>query len=307
MPSPLPPPTDSARFALALLALDGVGRVTAHRLLERFETADALRETPREQVLLRLKGAPRAEQTVEHLFSDVLDAALAEASAEAERLGASGVRVLAPGDAAWPAGLGDLQRSDRPAVLYAYGHPEALARPLLAVLGRPPVPAEPYEAAQRVARHVAGAGAGLAVGAANGFDMAVQKVVLGALAGSRVAAPVAVIGSGLATLAPSFRPAATALVRAGGLLLSPFPMTHGPFPHDDRERALVQVAVSRAVLVAAPQDDSPESRASAWATEAGRRVAVVGSAEAPWAADALRADETPADAQIAAWLADEAP
>ncbi len=104
-------------------------------------------------------------------------------------------------------------------------------------------------------------------------------------------APVGVLGSGLATLTPSLRPAATALVRAGGLLLSPFPMTHGPFPHDDRERALVQVAMAQATLAAAPAADSHEARAAAWALEASRPVAVVGDAGALFPA-AHQADQT---------------
>jgi predicted Rossmann fold nucleotide-binding protein DprA/Smf involved in DNA uptake len=291
-----------ARFALALLALDGVGRVTAHRLLDRFPTADALRATPREQVLLRLKGAPKSERTVDLLFSSVFDDALAGADAEIGRLAQTGVRALAPGDPDWPAGLDALGRADRPVVLYAYGNAAALACPLLALLARPPVPADAFEAAQRAARRAVAAGAGLAVGAAHGFDLALQKVALGA-----GRAPVAVMGGGLATLAPSLRPAATALVRAGGLLLSPFPMTHGPFPHDDSERALVQAALGRAVLVVAPAEGSPESRAAAWAAGAGRPVALIGETAEPWAERAFRADDDAADDTVVGWLAPDAP
>ena len=64
-------------FALALLSLEGAGRVTAHRLLERFPTAEAVREAPREQVLLRLKGVAHADRTVDAIcdaaFDDALD------------------------------------------------------------------------------------------------------------------------------------------------------------------------------------------------------------------------------------------
>ena len=306
MPAAGPDAPPTAPFALALLALDGVGRVTVHRILERFPSADALRRTPREQVLLRLKGAPHAERTVERLFSDALDRALAAATAETDRLAATGVRTLAPGDAAWPAGLGRLARADRPAVLYGYGNPAALGAPLLTVFGRPPVAADAFEAAQRIARRAAAAGAGVVTGAANGFDVALQKVATGA-----GRAPVAVVASGLATLAPSLRPAATALPRAGGVLLSPFPMAHGPFPHDDRERALVQAALAQAVVAAAPAAGSPERRACAWASEAGVPVAVVGevdtpadgaAADEPWLRTALRADDASADAAVLAWL-----
>ncbi len=286
----------AAPFALALLALDGVGRVTAHRLIERFTGSDALRQTPREQVLLRLKGAPNAERIVERLFDPEFDDALAVSRAETEKLAATGVRTLAPGDAEWPAGLERLGRAERPVVLYAYGNTAALAAPLLAVLGRPPVPGVPFEAAQRIARRTADAGAGVACGLAHGFDVAVVKV---ATAAGR--APVAVIGTGLGQLTPSLRPAATALVRAGGLLLSPFPMMHGPFPHDDRERALVQVAVSRAAVVAAPAEGSHEAKAAAWASGAGLNVAVLG-ADADWAT--LRADDADTDDTVLSWLMD---
>ena len=90
------------------------------------------------------------------------------------------------------------------------------------------------------------------------------------------------------------RPGATALTRAGGLLVSPFPMAHGPFDHDDRERALVQAALGRAVLAVAPPADSPEDRAAAWAAEAGRPLLVLPPAppDAPWA-DAARPVDVP--------------
>ncbi len=292
----MPPTPSAAPFALALLALDGVGRVTAHRLLERFPSPDALRQTPREQVLLRLKGAPNAERIVGHLFDPEFDAALAAATAETDKLAATGVRTLAPGDADWPAGLERLGRAERPVVLYAYGNPGALVAPLLAVLGRPPVPGIPFEAAQRLARRATESGAGVACGLAHGFDVAVVKVTTGA-----GRAPVAVIGSGLGQLTPSLRPAATALVRSGGLLLSSFPMAHGPFAHDDRERALVQIAISRAAVVAAPHEGSHEAQAAAWAHDAGLDVAVVG-ADADWAT--LRADDSDADDTVLGWLAD---
>ncbi len=261
-------PAPSARFALALVALDGVGRVTAHRILERFPTLDALRATPREQVLLRLKGAPHAERTVAALFDDgwsgpALDAADAEIAALAGR----GLSVLAPGADAWPAGLDDLDRSARPVTLLAYGPLGALARPLLAVLGASPVDPEAFEAAQALARQARARGASVVVGLTHGFDVALAKVSAGGA--------VAVAACGLARLSPSLRPAATQIVRSGGVLLSPFAMEHGPFAHDAREAALVQAAMARAVVAAGVENDSPEARAAAWARGAGRPVAAL--------------------------------
>lgn len=286
----------SASYALALLALDGVGRVTAHRIVERFPTPEALRATPREQVLLRLKGAPNAEATVDALLSpEALDPLLDQARAQVDALAAKGLHVLAPGDAAWPARLDRLPRSSRPLVVYAYGRLDALRRPAVAVLARAPIEAGPFEAAQALARALAGRGVGVVVGAAHGVDVALQKVAAGA-----GTPPVAVVGAGLARLEPSVRPAATVLVRAGGLLLSPFPMGHGPFDHDDRERALVQAALGGAVCAVAPGAGTPEDRAAAWAAEAGLPLALVPPAppDADWSAAARVAPE--ADALAAA-------
>ena len=275
----------TAPYALALLDLDGVGRVTAHRLLERFPTLDTLRATPREQVLLRLKGAPHAEATVDTLFDpEAMRAPLDRARQQVDALTKTGVHVVAAGMGGWPGGLDRLPRASRPVVVYGYGHLGALARPAVAVLARAPIEAAPFEAAQALARSLAARGVPLVTGMAHGVDLALQKVGTGA-----GAPPVAVLGSGLARMDRSLRPAATALVRAGGLLLSPFPMPHGPFDHDDRERALVQAALGGAVCAVAPPADSSEDRAAAWAAEAGVPLALVPPAPpgAAWAADAL--------------------
>ncbi len=289
------PPTP--RFALALLSLDGVGRVTAHRLLERFPSAEAVRAAPREQVLLRLKGVARADRAVDAICDAAFDDALDAAGRQVEALAQRHLHVLAPGGAGWPAGLDALDRADRPVVLYGFGDLGALAWPSLAVLASAPLAAEPFERAQDVARAVLARGRGLVVGAAHGVDLALQKLSLAAGVPA-----VAVVGAGLARLERSMRPGATALTRAGGLLVSPFPMTHGPFDHDDRERALVQAALGRAVLAVAPPPDSPEDRAAAWAADAGRTVGLLPPAppDAGWAGSAAEVDDLDA---VADWVA----
>ena len=205
----------SAVFALALLSVDGLGQTTAHRILERFSSWDALRATPREQVRLRLKGTPRLDHLLDVVLGDGFDAEhLTPARADVETLRQRGIHTVSNGDATWPDGLNDLERSDRPVVLYAFGQLEALARPALACLGRPPLAPVAFEAAQALARHALTSGAGLVVGAQSGFDVALQKLSLGVNRGA-----VAVLNCGLAKLEKSLRPAATALTRGGGLTL----------------------------------------------------------------------------------------
>ena len=279
-------------FALALLSLDGVGRVTAWRLLEHFGSVEAVRDAPREQALLRLKGVARADRTLDAVLDPAFDDALGKAQAQIEALADKKIGVLGPGSDAWPPGLMDLDRADRPVLLYAFGDLGALRWPSLAMLAGAPLDAAPFEAAQDVARKTMAHGRGLVVGAQTGVDLALQKLSIAADLPA-----VAVLGAGLAKLSPPMRPGATALVRAGGLMVSPFDMMHGPFDHDDRQRALVQAAIGRAVCAVAPATDSPEDRAAQWAHDAGRSIALVPPAppEAGWADDVLVVDAQTAD------------
>ncbi|HLT46573.1 MAG TPA: DNA-processing protein DprA, partial [Rubricoccaceae bacterium] len=272
LPSPVRPPllvdTAASSFVLALLGLDGVGRVTAHRLLERFPTLDALRACPREQVLLRLKGLPHAERTVTLLFDEAAFAPhLDRARAAVEEMAARRIAVVVPGHAHWPAALDALAPADRPAALYAFGDTAVLAARPVALFGRAPLPADAYEAAQGLAERLLAERLPLACGAAPGFDVALHKRY--AAAGLPC---VMVARAGLARVDPPARPGVAAAVKAGGVLVSPFPPTHGPFDHDDRERALVQAALAGPAAFFAPAAGSPEAKALAWALEAGRPV-----------------------------------
>jgi predicted Rossmann fold nucleotide-binding protein DprA/Smf involved in DNA uptake len=270
-------------FALALLRLDGVGRVTAHRLLERFPSYEALRMHPREQVLVRLKGLPRAEQIVAMLFDErAMQAALRQAQDERDQLSERQIDVLAPGHPNWPSGLDRLAPSDRPVALFAFGTAALLTTQPTAFFARPPLPAAPFETAQTLARRLIAEGLPFTCGARPGFDVVLHKLAAGAAHPS-----VLVARAGLAQIDAPARPSVAASVRAGGVLVSPFPIRHGPFEHDDNERALVQVALAGPSTFFAPGEDTPEARALSWALD--HEQAVFGLADDTGAAsdDAL--------------------
>jgi len=253
---------ENATFALALLQMEGVGRVTAGRILGRFPTPEALRATPREQVLHRIRGAAHAEALVGRLFGDDLDARLAEAASAVERMAERRIEVLTEHHPHWPPGLAALDRSDRPLMLYAFGDTGVLARPAVALLARPPLDGPSFETAQTLVRRLLDAGLVPASGLQHGFDTVVCKLAAGA-----GAAAVLVASAGLSRVPPPMRPAAAAAARAGGVLVSPFPPEHGPFPHDDTERARVLTALARAAAFFAVPEGSPEATARAWALD----------------------------------------
>ncbi len=260
--------SEYAAFALALLRIDGVGRVTAQRLLAHFPTYDVLRATPREQVLLRIKGAPRAAGLVSRLFNEeAIQPLLAQASQALATMASRRIEVLTRHDPRWPAGLDDLDLADRPAVLYAYGDAALLTRPATALFARPPLPGPPFEVAQDLVRKLIAHDTLVMAGVEHGFDVVVHKLCTSAQRPS-----VLVASTGMARIPKPMRPTVSAAVGAGGLLLSPFPVEHGPFAHDDAERALVMVAAARASAFFAPQPETHETRALAWAVEHGRPV-----------------------------------
>ncbi len=243
-----------------------MGRVTAGRLLTHFASYDALLGYPREQVLLRVKGAPNAETLVKRLFDEEAMRERLRRAAEAVRqLEEKKVRLLTPHDAAWPAGLADLPHARRPVLLYAFGHAEVLSKPVAAFFARPPVDAEAFELAQALVPPLVEKGGVPATGAAHGFDAVMHKRAEGGPS-------LFVAHCGLAVVSNALRPVIAKAVRAGGLLLSSFPMRHGPFDHDDTERALVLAALAKACVFAPPRDKTPERRALDWALGADRPV-----------------------------------
>ena len=269
--------SDTTRFALTLDALDGVGRVTAGRLLSHFASYDDLLRYPREQVLARIKGAPRSEALVATLFDrEAMDTLLEKAEQTMEGLRKQRVTLVTMRDAAWPAGLHDLPRGNRPFLLHAYGRLDVLRRPIVAVLARPPLTTASVEQVQALAGHLVTRGVAPATGAAHALDEAVHKLCYGAGYASLLVA-----SAGMAKAPSSMRPTISAVARAGGLFLSPFAMEHGPYEHDDKERALVLAALARACVFFEPTPHTPEWHAMTWAVETGRPVFGVAASQHP--------------------------
>ncbi len=258
---------DSAVLALALARLDGVGRVTAGRLTHRFESADELRATPREQILVRLPGIPSADQIVARIQSTEFDTHLSAAAEQVDLLSDRRITVLTSNHPAWPTGFDDLDWAQRPAHLFVFGDPRQLTRAEVAFLAAPPLEPRPYEAAQSLARRLLQAGVSLAVGMNPGFDTVACKFAVEARA------PVVLVAaSGLARVPGPMRPAAAAAAKVGGVMVSSFDMTHGPFDHDHKERALVMAAMARTVVLVGVHPPSADVRAAEWARGNGRTV-----------------------------------
>lgn len=262
-------------FVLALERLDGVGRVTVNRLLEAFRTYDTLLHYPREQVLARLKGVRHAADLVNRLLDEaVMRKHLDNAAQHEAQLATKKVHLLTRYHASWPQGLGDLEHKHAPTLLYAYGTTAPLTQPLVAFFARPPLPGPCFEHAQALVRRLLPASIVPITNLASGFDVVVHKI---ASMTEPLHPSVGITHTGMAKLATKMRPVVGGLVRSGGTFLSPFPMQHGPFDHDDKERARTQAALAHACVFVEPQPKTAEWVALEWALSHDRPVFAVAS------------------------------
>ncbi len=273
------PASPRALLAHALERLDGVGRISAGRLLRHFDSYDALTAYPREQVLTRLKSAPNASRLVDRLFDrETMAPVLAASAAELGALTASGINVLAQGDPGWPAGIALLPAADQPNLLYVYGATDVLRRPLVAFFGKAALRSEAFEYAQGLATFLAGRGIHPVIGAAHGFDVVLAKVSVGP---ESPAAALMICACGLSQIAPPIRPTVSATVRAGGALLSGFPMTHPHFPHQDDDQALLMAATASAGVFLDPVPGEPAWKALEWMVATHQPVFAVAGDDQP--------------------------
>ncbi len=260
----------SPLFTFALEQMEGVGRVTAGRILSQFPTYPDLLRYPQEQVYLRIKGVPRAEQLAKQLRDEgAMTARMDAARNTLESYTKRQIQVLARNHLHWPIGFEALKPAECPLLLYAYGHTVLLTQPSVALLAQPPLTPPTFELAQDLVRHLMTHDITPVAGAVHGFDVVVHRIC----ATSPTPHPSMMVAStGLARVKPDLRPHISTGVKAGGLFVSSFQVQHGPFAHDDRERALLETALASAVVFFEPEPHTPEWHALEWALEHHRPV-----------------------------------
>ena len=280
---------------LALEGMDGVGRVTARKILDQFGSLGEIERFPREQILNRLRRVQNAAQLVDRLLDqEFVGEALAAAERTIDELARRQVVVLTSEDAGWPAGFEALPKSHRPNVLYTYGNLKLLGEPSVAILGSAPVAEGPFEAAQTLVRKLASAGTIVSCSASDGLDTVIIKILL-----SENALPLLLAGCGLAKIAAGLRSSVSSAVKTGGLLASSFHMPHGPFEHDVRERTLVQAAIAKATVFIEPQERGFTWDALQWSLDQGKPVFALTTTPLPDRVHVIR-DEVDMDWVLAA-------
>jgi DNA processing protein len=262
---------DDLSHWLRLTLSPGVGPVTARALLQAFGLPYAVFEAPADAIA-QVVG-PRLSRAVCSIDRD-RERAVAEALDWARH---ETHHLVTLADPDYPSQL--LQIPDPPALFYLHGRRDALARPMLAIVGSRNATAAGAAHARGFARALSAAGWTVASGLALGIDAAAHE---GALAGG--AGTVAVLGTGVDIVYPSRHAALADRIRADGALLSECPLGTGPsaarFPR--RNRLIAGLSAGVLVVEAAPRSGSLIT--ARLAADFGREVlAIPGSIDSPLA------------------------
>jgi len=224
--------------------------------------------------------------TTTRIYAETLSDARHRASAWREEIAraaaAPSVRVVSPGNAAFPGLLGEIP--DPPACLHVWGR--ILAEDALAVAVVGSRQATPYgiEIAERLGFDLATRGVTVVSGLARGIDSAAHR---GALeAGGRT---IAVLGSGLDAIYPPENRRLAARIARSGAVVSQFARNARALPYHFPERNRVIAGLALGVVVVEAAERSGALITAGHAAELGREVmAVPGRVTSPTSRGAHR-------------------
>jgi DNA processing protein len=235
----MPEATVSARDRqmLALAFTPQLGPTRVRRLFERIPQVENIFRASLTE--LEATGLPAVSAQ-----SIALGDSLRLADEELNKLAkAPGVALVTLGSDAYPAHLAEIY--DPPLVLYVRGDPGVLLDPALAVIGtRHPTPYG-LGMAERLSQDLANCGLVILSGMARGIDSIAHKGAI--LARGRT---IAVFGTGVDVIYPrENRKLSEQILELGGALVSEFPLSTGPNPHNFPLRNRIISGLSRGVLV----------------------------------------------------------
>ncbi|MBE3595481.1 MAG: DNA-protecting protein DprA [Hydrogenibacillus sp.] len=244
-----------------LARVPGIGRRTLRALLEALSgRLEALLDGE-----IDLTAYLRDAEVAHRVRKTVRRDAVARA---AERLSEDGIDVISWKSASYPAHLAEIP--DPPAVLYALGRPELLARPAVALVGTRAPSAYGIRAADALARALSVAGWTVVSGLALGIDAAAHRAAL-----TGPGSTIAVLGGGLYHVYPKANEALFRAIAEQGLILSEYPPDERPNRAYFPERNRIVSGLSRGVVVVEGHGKSGALITAAWALEQGRDVFAV--------------------------------
>ncbi len=249
------------RYRLALSCLPGMTRRRLRAILEHTRSEEAawehLADLPK-----RLLGTGNPE---DRRAAWLKQARQWDFQAEAAKLEAQGIRLMARGDPFYPEPL--LCTFDPPELLFIQGELPVEARACVALVGSRKATQYGKSVAARLARDLADADVAVVSGAAYGIDCAAHK---GALEGG--GPTVAVLGCGLDIVYPPQHKNLYREISEKGCLMTEYPLGTRPLRQHFPERNRIIAGLSQAVVVVEAAAESGALITADFALEEGRDV-----------------------------------
>lgn len=252
---------------LQLTLTPGISAATLREVLKHFGLPTAVLAQARSA----LAGLVSRE-ALSALDSDEVARAVERAMVWAEQPGNA---IITLSDPEYPGLL--LEIADPPALVYARGRTELLAKAGLAMVGSRNATAQGLRDAERFARAFSEAGLTIVSGLAQGVDAAAHRGGLAATGST-----IAVLGTGCDVLYPKGNALLAERIAVEGLVLSEFPLGTPAIPHNFPRRNRLISGLSRGCLVVEAAIASGSLITARAAAEQGREVfAIPGSIHSP--------------------------
>jgi DNA processing protein len=246
---------------LALKLIPGLGTRNSGKLLDRFQTPQAIFRASRSE----LEGAGLSGAVAQSITSGCT---FEDAAVQQEKMLEAGGVLVTLGDPRYPRPLREI--FDPPIALFARGRVELLQSLSLGVVGtRRPTPYG-LAAAERLSSDLAHAGLAIVSGMARGIDTAAHKGAL-TVGGDTIA----VLGCGVDVVYPSENRKLAADLAVKGLMVSEFPMGAVAFPQNFPIRNRIISGMSVGVMVVEGAQYSGSAITAKLAMDQGREVFAV--------------------------------
>ena len=260
--------TGTAKLAIELTLLPGVGLVTQNRIRKKLPRLEDLFSLNEES--LAAVGVPKEARTPirRRAFRD-----------EAEKIykwtESAGVYILLAGVPGYPDLLGEI--SDPPTVLYARGNPDALALPRIAIVGTRRPTVYGLRMAEEFGADLGERGVCVVSGLARGIDAAAHRGCV-----EKNGITIAVLGSGIDIIYPREHQQLAVRIAEKGLIISEFPPGTSPSPRNFPIRNRIVSGMSLGALVVEAGEQSGSLITARLAMEQNREVfAIPGNITSP--------------------------
>lgn len=251
---------DNRERLILLNLIPDIGTIRVRRLREAFGSLAALCEASEEL----LKGV----EGIGPVLASRLAKGLRDTHALAEEVRLAkqaGCRILTQEDAEYPAPLNDIP--DPPLALYIRGTWTQEDQTAIGMVGSRRASLYGEQIAGRFAYDLALRGATIVSGLARGIDAAAHRGALKATGRT-----LAVLGNGLATIYPPEHVELANQIAQAGALISEYPMTMAPLPHNFPRRNRIVSGLSLGVVVVEAANRSGALITADCALEQGREV-----------------------------------